>query len=280
VRISEIVSEFSHQFRIAGIPGPILDAEILVAHAVGLERMRLHVGDDRELTPSELRRARRLALRRLRREPVAYLTGRKEFYSLEFFVNRNVLIPRPETELLVDLAIYHTPQGGLFADIGTGSGAVAIAVKHARWDIRVHATDLSERALVVARRNASRILGRGAVHFHRGDLFSPLAWTRFDVIASNPPYVAHERAASLQPEIAYEPSQALFAPNGGRAVIERLVREAGAHLAEHGALIIEIGEDMAAFVKRIGAAAGFSVSVLNDYAGLPRVALMKRSQGG
>jgi release factor glutamine methyltransferase len=275
VRISQMLAAVAGQFKEAGIPGPFLDAELLVSHATGIERVRLRVGDDRDLDSNEERMVRRLAARRLGREPIAYLTGRKEFYSLEFAVNRDVLIPRPETELLVDLAIYYAPQKGTFVDIGTGSGAIAVAVKHARRDLDVHATDISGSALSVARRNASRLLGKNAIRFHRGDLFRPLAGMRFSVMAVNPPYVDREKGP-LQPELAFEPEVALFAGGGGRAMIEQIMGNAGAYIDPDGVVIMEIGEDMDAYVKIAGAARGFAVSVLNDYAGLPRVAIMKK----
>lgn len=275
VRVSQVLADLSARMKETGIPSAVLDTELLVAHALGTERHRMRVADDRELTAGEERRITVLARRRLRFEPVAYITGRKEFYSLDFTVNRNVLIPRPETELVVDMAVYYARLNASVADIGTGSGAIAVALKHERPDLDVHATDISEKALSVARKNAARILGKNRISFHHGSLFEPLGGMRFQVIAVNPPYVDRKASASLQPDLRYEPETALFAGRGGRDVVERVIKKSGRFLSDDGVLIIEIGDDMKDFVKRTGAASGFSVSVLNDYSGLPRVAVMK-----
>jgi release factor glutamine methyltransferase len=270
-----MLASVTGRLRDAGIPGAALDAELLLAHALGTDRIRLHVDRDRGLSGKEESLIGRLAGRRLRFEPVAYILGRKEFYSLDFTVNRSVLIPRPETELLVDMVIYYARQNAVVADIGTGSGAIAVSVQYSRGDCTVHATDISAKALAVARKNAARILGENRVIFHRGDLFEPLAGLRFQVIAVNPPYVDRRKAPSLQKDLAFEPEEALFAAKGGKDVIERVIGKSGKHLAPGGVLVMEIGEEMKDFVKKTGKSKGFAVSVLNDYSGLPRVAVMK-----
>jgi release factor glutamine methyltransferase len=259
-----------------GIPSAVLDTELLVAHVLGTDRHLLRVDDDRALTVAEERRILGLARRRLTFEPVAYILGSKEFYSLDFLVNRNVLIPRPETELLVDMAVYYARLNASVADIGTGSGAIAVALKRERPDLDVHATDISAKALAVARKNADRLLGKKKIRFHQGSLFEPLAGMRFQVIAVNPPYVDRKAAGSLQKDLSFEPEVALFAARGGRVMVGRVIKKAGRFLTGDGVLIIEIGDDMKDFVKETGAASGFSVSVLNDYSGLPRVAVMKK----
>ncbi|OHD65699.1 MAG: protein-(glutamine-N5) methyltransferase, release factor-specific [Spirochaetes bacterium RBG_13_51_14] len=253
-----------------------MDAELLISHALDTERFRLHAVDDRELTADELRRINRLIRRRVQFEPIAYILGRKEFYSLDFIVNRHVLIPRPETELLVDLTVYHARQNAPVVDIGTGSGAIAISVKHSRSDLEVHATDISSEALATARKNAARILGRNRIRFHRGDLFKPLSGMRFQVIAVNPPYVDKKCALWLQKDLSFEPEVALFSGRKGRETIERVIAGSGGHLTDDGVLIMEIGDDMMDFIKKAGKGKGYSVSVLNDYSGLPRVAVMNR----
>jgi release factor glutamine methyltransferase len=276
VRVSQILASVTVRMKEAGIPGAALDTELLVAHALGADRHRLRVDDDRELSAAEERLIGRLAKRRLLFEPVAYILGRKEFYSLDFFVNRNVLIPRPETELLVDMAVYYARLNASVADIGTGSGAIAVALKRERPDLDVHATDISAQALAVARKNAARLLGTGKIRFHRGNLFEPLRGMRFQVVAVNPPYVDRKAAGSLQPDLRYEPESALFAARGGREMVQRVIKKAGRFMTDDGVLIMEIGDGMKDFVKQAGAASGFSVSVLNDYSGLPRVAIMKK----
>lgn len=276
MRVSLMLADSIERLKEAGIPGPALDAELLISHALEIERHRLRTGDDRELAEGEVRRINRLVGRRLKFEPVAYILGVKEFYSIEFIVNRNVLIPRPETELVVDMAIYYASQNAAVVDIGTGSGAIAVSLKHARRDLEVHATDISAKALAVARKNAARVLGRKGIRFHRGDLFKPLAGRRFQVIAVNPPYVDRKELPSLQKELSYEPEVALFSGRRGRDTVERVVTAARPFLTEDGVLIMEIGDGMKEFAKQAGEHGGFSVSVLNDYSGLPRVAVMKR----
>lgn len=276
MRVSEIRAAVVKQLKEAGIPGPALDAELLVAYALDTERYRLLAADDRILSEKEIRRVNRLAQRRLRREPVAYILGCKEFYSHDFIVNRDVLIPRPETELLVDMAIYYARQNAAVVDIGTGSGAIAVSLKYARRDLDVHATDISARALKTARKNAARILGKNMIRFHLGNLYEPLSGMRFQVIAVNPPYVDRKSAGSLQKELSYEPDVALFSGRGGRETIGLVIAKSGRYLEDGGVLIIEIGEEMKDFVKRSGKSRGFVVSVLHDYSGLPRVAVMRK----
>ncbi len=271
-----MVAAVAGQLKEAGIPSPLLDAELLVAGILGTDRYRLRVGDDRELERVEAARISRLVRRRLMFEPMAYILGSKEFYSLEFAVNRDVLIPRPETELLVDMVIYYAPRNAAIVDIGTGSGAIAVAVKHSRADLTVHATDVSEKALAVARRNAARILGKNRIVFHRGDLFDPLRGKSFQVIAVNPPYVDRDAATALQKDISFEPEAALFSGDGGRETVGRVIAESGGFLGDEGVLIMEIGDDMKEFVRTAGTGVGYTVSVLNDYSGLPRVAVMKK----
>jgi release factor glutamine methyltransferase len=276
VRISEIRAAVMKQLKEAGIPGPALDAELLLAHALNTDRYRLLAADDRILSRKEIGRINRLARRREQCEPVAYILGRKEFYSHDFIVNRDVLIPRPETELLVDMAVYYARQNASVVDIGTGSGAIAVSLKYARRDLDVHATDISAGALKTARKNAARILGKNMIRFHLGDLYEPLSGMRFQVIAVNPPYVNRKSAGTLLRDLSYEPEVALFSGRGGRDTIGRVIAKSGRYLADGGVLIMEIGEEMKDFVKRSGKSRGFVVSVLNDYSGLPRVAFMKK----
>jgi release factor glutamine methyltransferase len=276
VRISEMVSYAEARFREAGIRNPLLDAELLTSHYLGLDRMRLHVDRDRELTAKESGGIMRFIKRRLAFEPVAYILGKKEFYSLDFSVTRDVLIPRPETELVVDLVVYYARLNARVVDIGTGSGSIAVSVKYTRQDLEVHATDISSKALSIARKNASAILGKNKIKFHQGDLFGPLAGLQFQVIAANPPYVDKTRAGSYQKDLCYEPGLALFSSNEGTAAIDKIVGGASSYLEDGGCLIMEIGDTMKDYVGKTGKNRGFSVSVLNDYSGLPRVAVMKR----
>ena len=276
MKLSKYLADATSRLDKTGIHTSRLDAEVIAAHTLGIERYRLITDANRELSESEISRLNKLIKRRLESEPVAYITGVKEFYSIEFMVTRDVLIPRPETELLVDMALYWAPMHSDVLDLCAGSGAIAVALKKARPDLTVTAADISGMALEVARENAERVLGAGKISFCHGDLFSPLKGKVFDLIVSNPPYVDIELKGTLQKELDYEPAQALYCGDNGRAVIAKIIDGAVEHLADDGVLLLEIGSDQRAFVEEDGAAHGFQVSILNDYAGFPRVATLKR----
>ncbi len=276
MNIAQALHDLTARFREAGITSSRLDAEVLVSYIMDLERHRLITDADTELSSGERSELEAMALRRIGGEPVAYLVGEKEFYSLPFRVSRAVLIPRPETELLVDMAIYQAPRGGRVLDLCTGSGAIAVALKHARRDCEVYASDISPDALAVAEENARRLLGEGAIRFLQGDLFAPFPDMRFDLIVSNPPYIDPDMKGELQREIGFEPETALFAGDHGRAVVRKIIDEGGHYLAGGGQLMIEIGSTMSEFVAGHGASVGFAVSIIRDYAGLPRVARLEK----
>ncbi|MBP7602316.1 MAG: peptide chain release factor N(5)-glutamine methyltransferase [Spirochaetes bacterium] len=274
--VGEAVKEISARLVSAGVETPVLDAEVLLAFALGVERYRLLVDAGRPVDPAGFRASLRMTRRRCAGEPVAYIVGRKEFYSLDFRVTRGVLIPRPETELLVDMALYHARPGAVLLDLGTGSGAIAVAVARNRPDIKVYASDISSAALRVAKWNCRHLAGPRAVTFRAGDLFAPFEGKRFDVVVSNPPYIDPSVAPSLQREIAFEPEVALFAGERGRAVLSRIIASAGRHLTKDGVLLLEMGHDMRDFIMEAGRKGGYTVSVFNDLSGLPRAALLKR----
>jgi len=266
----------------AGVGTPRLDAELLLAHACGWTRARL-LAALREPVPSSAVGVFAAAIdRRLAREPLAYIVGRQEFWSLDFEVTPAVLIPRPETELLVECGLSWLASTSRLriADVGTGSGCIAIALAREMKSASVWATDLSTEALAVARRNAQRLGVADRICFGAGDLLAPIAdGAPFDLICSNPPYVASADAHSLEPELLHEPGFALFAGDDGLAVIRRLLVESPAYLALDGALVMEIGFGQAAAVRGLAQAAGFArVDVRGDYAGIPRVAVASRVQ--
>jgi release factor glutamine methyltransferase len=253
----------------AGCDTPRLDAEVLLAAVLGVDRGALFMDPSRELAPAEARAFMDAVRRRREREPVAYIVGRKGFRMLDLDVDRRVLIPRPETEHVVEAALA-LPSDARVVDVGTGSGAIALALKAERPDLDVLATDVSEDALEVARANAAR-LGLD-VTFAFGDLLAGLSGV--DAVLSNPPYVA--AGDRLPPEVAvWEPPVALFADDGGLAVIRRLAPAAAAAGARFVAL--ELGEGQAEAVEAIVRAAGFTdTSRIRDLAGIERVVVGRR----
>lgn len=248
----------------AGCDTPRLDAEILLAAVLGVDRAALFADSRRELTGAQARAFMDAARRRREREPVAYILGVKGFRRLDLAVDRRVLVPRPETEHLVEAAL-GLPDGARVVDVGTGSGAVALALKDERPDLRVFATDVSADALDVARANALR-LGLD-VTFVSGDL---LAGLEADAVVSNPPYV--ESGSVLMPEVArYEPPLALFAGSDGLDVIRRLVE------LPVGFLALEHGEGQADAIEALARDAGFAtVERIRDLAGIERVLVARR----
>jgi release factor glutamine methyltransferase len=250
-----------------GVPSPRVDAEHLVAHVLGVSRSELYV-DDRELAHATSARLRRLVERRRAREPLAYILGEWGFRRLVLAVDRRVLVPRPETEVVVErsLALIRELPEPAVIDIGTGSGAIALAIADEHPGARVTATDRSEEALAVAGVNAGRTGLR--IELVQGDLFAGLRGP-FDLVVSNPPYVAAEDAGLLQPEIReYEPAHAFF----GAGVAETVAREARAVLRTGGWLVLECGdgqaEGLSAHLRRLGYD---DVGATPDLAGLARV---------
>jgi release factor glutamine methyltransferase len=249
----------------AGVEPPRLDAEVLLAHALGIDRLTLLTDGDTSVEGPAVRAFQDAVRRRsVGREPVAYITGVKGFRHLDVHVDSRVLIPRPETETLVEAAL-GLPRSARVVDVGTGSGAVALALKDERPDLMVTATDVSEGALAVARANAAR-LGL-EVRFVHGDLLDGVG--EVDAIVSNPPYV--EDGAELAPEIArHEPVGALYAGLDGLAVVRRLVAQAGE--SDAAFLALEVGDGQALAVQQLALAVGFErVELRADLAGIDRV---------
>jgi release factor glutamine methyltransferase len=255
---------------------PLLEAEILLAYALDTSRTTLLAHPDRPLSTAQLTTYRALVLRRAAGYPLPYLAGRVEFYGLEFEVTPEVLIPRPETEMLVDLALVRRPAA--IVDVGTGSGCIAIALAVRLPQARlsqatVYATDVSPAALAVARRNAERHSVSDRVHLLSGDLLAPCP-APVDLIVSNPPYVAQDEFASLPVSVRdHEPRLALDGGPDGLAVIRRLLAQAPATLRPSGAILIEIGAGQGEVARRL-ARARFpkaAIRVHPDLAGRDRV---------
>jgi release factor glutamine methyltransferase len=273
--ILEVLQWTTARFQERGMGSPRLDAELLAAHAFGLSRVQLYTQFDRPLLGPELAAYRELVKRRQAGEPVAYLTGRKEFWSLDLAVDKRVLIPRPDTETTVEEALERLKERAgdppRIADVGTGSGAIALALAKSRPEAAVFACDVSPEALAVARGNAER-LGL-AVTFLEGSLAEPLrAHGRFDLVVANLPYVCAGDIPGLAPEVRSEPWLALDGGADGLDLVRTLVASAPEILAPGGALVLEIGEGQAQATAALCRTAGLQdVRVRADLAGIERV---------
>jgi release factor glutamine methyltransferase len=264
----------------AGLPGEdaSLDAEVLARHVLGWDRTALLTRGLEPATSAFLEQFEAAVARRAAREPVALITGHREFWGLDFEITRDVLIPRPETELIVEAALELSNGVGRqrIVDVGTGSGCLAISLATALTTAHVVATDISEAALAVARRNAEHHRVNGRIHFARTNLLDAIRG-RVDLIVSNPPYVPD--AAQLPSDVAdYEPPRALFAGPDGLAVLRRLITTGWSRLAPTGALIVEFGFGQADSIRALSKGAGWhQVELRKDLQGIPRIAVMRRS---
>lgn len=267
----------TRRFADASVDSPRLAAQILLAHALGIDRVQLYVQYDKPLGPEELGRYRDLVRRRLAGEPVAYLTGRQEFWSLPLAVDARVLVPRRDTETLVELVLDRVDRSAALAiaDIGTGAGPVALALARELPAASLVATDASAEALAVARENAARLGLADRIDLRAGDLLAALGdGERFDVIASNPPYVASGEIDRLAPEVRREPRGALDGGGDGLDHLRRLVAGAAGHLVSPGGLLaLEHGFDQGPAVRALIDATGqfTAAETRADLGGQPRV---------
>jgi release factor glutamine methyltransferase len=271
--IASLLQWATDDFRARGIESPRLDAEVLLGHALGKTRTELVIDMLKPLAPPELGRFRELVKRRRAREPVAYLVGQREFYGRMFRVDARVLVPRPDTETLVEVALARTTGVSMSArvlDACTGSGCVAITLARERPTTEVIGTDMSADALVVAEGNALR-LGAYNASFVRCDLFGDLG--KFDAITANPPYIASGEVDRLPPDVArFEPRVALDGGTDGFDIASRIVSGAKAHLRPGGVLAIEVGHGQADRAATLFREAGFDdVQRMRDYARIERV---------
>ncbi len=269
-----------------GVPEPRLDAEHLLAHALDTDRLRLYLEYDRPLTPDELQSFKPLLLRRAGREPLQYIVGRTPFRELDLITDPRVLIPRPETEVLVGEVLEWAAGTGrddlAAVDVGTGTGAIALSLAVEGPFARVVATDVDPDALDVARENRARAGMEERVELRGGDLLEAIPGERFDLLVSNPPYVADGQREGLQPEVRdWEPLGALLAGEGGMRVLEALVRDAADHLRPDGLLALEVGEGQAGVVaERIRETGAFAEPrVRRDLQGRERIVLAARAGG-
>lgn len=276
--IARVLRWASEDLSRRGVTGSArLDAELLLGHATGLDRVRLIVDATRPLAPEELTRFRELHARRRRAEPIAYILGEREFYGLRFSVNQHVLIPRPDTEILVNVALARTRERHLFGralDVCTGSGCVAIAFAKERPTWLVTGSDISEPALEVARKNALKLGAIWNIDFRQSDLFGAIASERrFELITANVPYIPDDEVPTLVPDIKnHEPHLALCGGADGLGILRRLVKAAPGWLAPGGVLALEVGAGQAERVAKGLGAYGFAdVERERDYAGIERV---------
>jgi len=293
--VSEILDKASSCLRRRGIAEPRVDAEVLLAHILKIERLEIYLNLDCQLTEKALSAYEKLIERRTCREPVAFIVGHKEFMGLKFFLNRHVLIPRPETEILVETVIekakdikgsgsfrYHEVNSLIIVDLCTGSGNIAITLAKNIESCKVYATDISRRALQLAEKNAKFHNVNDKVEFLSGDLFQPLEKLKpnlaIDFVITNPPYVKSSDLASLPPEVRKEPVSALAGGGEGLSFYHRIVPEALKYLVNGGYLIMEIGDGQGkAVVKFIDGQKHFCpAQLVKDYAGLDRVVVAQK----
>jgi release factor glutamine methyltransferase len=272
--IAAVLKWATEDFRGRGIENPRLDAEVLLSRATGYSRTQLVIEMLKPLAPEELARFRDMVKRRRAREPVAYILGEREFYGRTFRVDSRVLIPRPDTEALVEVAMArsrHVSMSARVLDLCTGSGCVAITLGRERPTTQVIATDKSEGAIAVASENAMR-LGAYNVAFAVCDLFGELRGP-FDVITANPPYIASAEVEGLSPDIVkFEPRLALDGGATGDDIVARIVRDAPSHLGSGGILAVEVGAGQSDRVVEMMTKRGFTgVERTRDYARIERV---------
>ena len=269
----------------AGIENPRFEAELMMSHALGVERVAIIAHPERELSRSEHLRFRRMLARRARRYPLAYLLKKQDFWGMEFEVNPAVLIPRPVTETLVEAVLEflrgHTQP--VIADVGTGSGAIAVALAREMPEARIVAIDISPAALRVARRNAKRLVpDHRRVRFLLGDLLGPIVEHglagKLDAICSNPPYVARTERSKLQPEVGvYEPLAATDGGDDGLDLYRSLAAQSAEALRPGGCLFVEVGAGQAARVQGIFTNMGLAaVSIRRDLQRIERVVITER----
>lgn len=273
--VFEVLKAASQRLSDAHIDNPRLDAEILLAHVINCRRLSLYVDSNKKLPLETVCRFNQLINQRLKGVPVAYLTNSKDFMGLSFAVNQNVLIPRPETEILTEfVGEYLRGLGGdvTFADLGTGSGAIAISILKFVKSARASAVDLSSEALEVAKFNATKFNVQDRLELLQGDLFAPLQGKIFNAIVSNPPYIPTGELETLQSEVKKEPRLALDGGQDGLSFYRRIISDAPRFLSDGGLLAVEIGINQASAVKTLMEAANLvSVEVFKDLAGLERV---------
>jgi len=271
----EILAWTTDFFKSKEIENPRLNAELIISSVLKLNRMDLYLQFDRILSLSERNRIKKLILKRATGEPLQYVLGECDFYGFRIFVNENVLIPRPETELLVERILKDNSRLASILEIGTGSGAIAIVLKKNFPEAEITATDISEKALAVAKQNSEN--NETEITFLKSDIFSELS-EKFEIIVSNPPYISAVEFENLPPEIKeFEPKNALFAAENGLYFYRKFLAKAENHLQPNGTIYLEIGSEQAAEITIIAHENGFeNVKVFQDLNGFDRILKITR----
>jgi len=265
-----LIRETTALFQEAGIPDPAWDSALLLAHLTGKPALNLRLDMDTQLDEALLARFYALRDQRIQRIPLQYLTHEQSFMGHDFYVDSRVLIPRPETELLTELAISEMQHRHTALDLCCGSGCIGISLALAVPEADVHSADLSPDALAVTRRNAEALGAK--LTLHQGDLFAAVEELHFDLIISNPPYIPTEDCRTLQEEVMLEPGMALDGGADGYDFYRRIAREAPAHLTENGVVLLEVGFDQAEGVAAMLREAGFRETCIHqDLQGIPRM---------
>ncbi|HEY7532831.1 MAG TPA: peptide chain release factor N(5)-glutamine methyltransferase [Nitrospiraceae bacterium] len=283
--MASLLSEIRGRLKDAEIESSQQEAGWLLDCALGLSSVTQVIEGDRRLSSDQVAKVEALVTRRVGREPLQYLLGTQEFCGLDFAVTPDVLIPRPETELLVEQIVREIPveQPATIVDVGTGSGCIAVMLARLLPSARIIASDISEKSLEVARKNARRHAVEDRILWFAGDLLGPLADLelegQIDLIVSNPPYIADADWAALQPEVQFEPKRALVAGRRGTECHERLLKESRSYLSPQGMLILEIGLGQGPAIRNLlGMVGGYEpASFVHDAAGIERVVMARRN---
>jgi release factor glutamine methyltransferase len=257
--------------------GP-LETRMLLSHAFNLSRVQLITQSELTLNAQQAQELNALIDRRWNGEPMAYILGEREFFGLSFYVTPDVLIPRPDTELLVELALQHAPKESRLLDLGTGSGAIAIAIAHQRPDLQVSAVDFSPEAVCIAEKNVDRLLPAKSLRVLQSDWYSALAGEQFDTIVGNPPYIVKDDRHLSQGDLRFEPIDALTDHADGLSNYRHIIHGAKTHLTMNGWLLLEHGFDQSLAVQELLTAQGFTeVQSWTDLSGILRVSGGKNS---
>jgi release factor glutamine methyltransferase len=274
--ILDVLSWTTEYFKSKKITNPRLDAELIISYVLKIKRLDIYLKFDQPLISSEKSKIREYVKRRGQREPLQYIIGEIDFYNCKIKVNRNVLIPRPETEYMVDIIIKENFKPRKILDLCTGSGAIAISLKKELIDVNVKASDISENALELAKKNA--IINKSDIQFIHSDLFEDIH-EKFDLIVSNPPYVDENIYKTLEPEIFFEPKLALVSSDNGLGFYKRILQNTPKYLSSKGILYLEIGDEQALVIEKFAKAFGYvNIEIIKDLTNKDRIIRMELDQ--